>query len=159
MSKSSNNEEALRKRVYAFLDLHQKENKAFIVNHFRMENVPKSTMYDILQRKEKNIGPERKVGSGRTAKKMPKKQIKRLEKSIDKKDGVSQRTLAKRFNVSQPYIYLKLSTKRRASVIVKKLKHQKEHRLRKRLCVPSAENWFHFFGKKSLSSTTSRIFL
>jgi hypothetical protein len=55
--------------VYAFLDLHPKENKAFIVNHFRMENVPKSTMYDILQRKEKNIGPERKVGSGRTAKK------------------------------------------------------------------------------------------
>jgi len=90
--------------VYAFLDLHPKENKTFIVNHFRMENVPKSTMYDILQRKENNIGPERKIGSGRTAKKMPKKQIKRLEKSIDKKDGVSQHSLAKRFNVTQQYI-------------------------------------------------------
>ena len=104
MSKSSNNQEALRKRVYAFLDLHPKENKTFIDNHFRMKHVPKSTMYDILQRKEYSIGPERKVGSGQTAKKMPKKQIKRIEKSIDKKDGVSQRILAKRFNVSQQYI-------------------------------------------------------
>ena len=60
-----------------------------------MENVPKSTMYDLLQRKENNIGPEKKVGSSQTAKKMPKKQIKRLEKSIDKKDGASQRILAK----------------------------------------------------------------
>ena len=76
MSKSSNKEDDLRKRMYAFLDLHPKENKTFIINHFRMENVPKSTMYDILQRKENNIGPERKVGSDRTAKKMPKKQIK-----------------------------------------------------------------------------------
>ena len=35
---------------------------------------------------------------------MPKKQIKRLEKLIDKKDGISQRILAKRFNVYQQYI-------------------------------------------------------
>ena len=105
MSKSSNNQKALRKRVYAFLDLHPKKIKTFIVNHFRMENVPKLTMYDILQRKENNIGPERKVGSGQTSKKMSKKQIKRREKLIDKKDGVSQHILAKRFNVSQQYTF------------------------------------------------------
>ena len=49
MSKSLNNQEAHRKQVYAFLDLHPKENKTFIVNHFHMENVPKLTMYNILQ--------------------------------------------------------------------------------------------------------------
>ena len=69
MPKTSNNQEALRKRVYAFLDLHPKENERFILNHFRMEKFPKSTMYDILQQKENNIGPERKVGSCHTAKK------------------------------------------------------------------------------------------
>ena len=61
-------------------------------------------MYDILQRKENNVGPERKVKRGRTAKKTPKKQIKRLEKPIGKEDGISQRILAKRFSVSQQYI-------------------------------------------------------
>ena len=69
-----------------------------------MENIPKSTIYNILTRKGNNIGPERKVGSGSKAIKMPAKEIKRLIKSIDQKDGISQRGLAKRFHVSQPYI-------------------------------------------------------
>ena len=42
---------------------------------------------------------------------MPIKQIKRLEKSIDHKDGISQRGLAKRFNVSQQYIGHLIKTK------------------------------------------------
>lgn len=111
MKKKAGNQEALRKRVYAFLDLHPNYKKSWVVNHFRSENIPKSTMYSILSRKENNIGPERKVGSGRKAKKMPTKQIKRLEKSIDHKDGISQRGLAKRFNVSQQYISHLIKTK------------------------------------------------
>ena len=147
MSKSSNNEEALRKRVYAFLDLHLKENKAFIVNHFRMEKVPKSTMYNILQRKEKNIGPERKVGSGRTAKKMPKKQIKRLEKSIDKKDGVSQRRLAKRFNVSQPYVS-KIINEKTSIRYRKKVKAPKRTPAQKAAVRPKCRKLVSLFRKK-----------
>ncbi|XP_065645447.1 arginine/serine-rich coiled-coil protein 2-like [Hydra vulgaris] len=57
-----------------------------------------------LHRKGNNIGPERKVGSGRKATKMPAKEIKRLKKSIDQKDGNSQRGLAKRYHVSQPFV-------------------------------------------------------
>ena len=104
MKKKAYNEDSLRKRVYAFLDLHPDDNKNFIVNHFRMENIPKSTIYNILKRKGNNIGPERKVGSDRKSIKMPAKEIKRLKKSIDQKDGISQRGLAKRFHVSQLYI-------------------------------------------------------
>ena len=81
--------------MYAFLDLHPDDNKNFIVNHFRIENIPKSTIYNILKRKGNNIGPERKVGSGHKAIKMPAKEIKRLKKLIDQKDGISQRGLAK----------------------------------------------------------------
>ena len=73
------NEGSLRKRVYAFLDLHPDDNKIFIVNHFRMENIPKSTIYNILKRKGNNIGPERKVGSGRKAIKMPAKEKKKID--------------------------------------------------------------------------------
>ena len=69
-----------------------------------MEKIPKSTIYNMLKRKGNNIGPERKVGSGRKAIKMLAKEIKHLKKSIDKKDGISQLGLAKRFHVSQPYI-------------------------------------------------------
>ena len=104
MKKKAYNKDSLRKRVYGFLDLHPDDNKNFIVNHFRMENIPKSTNYNILKRKGNNIGPEREVGSGRKAIKMPAKEIKRLKKSIDQKDGVSQHGLAKRFHVSQPFI-------------------------------------------------------
>ena len=119
MSKNLNNQWALRKRVHPFL-----ENKTFIFNHFRMENIPISTMYNIVQRKENNLGPERKVGSGRTAKTMPKKQIKHRGKSIEKKDGVSQRSLAKRFNVSQQYIS-KIITENMSTRYRKKTKAQK----------------------------------
>ncbi|XP_065659044.1 zinc finger BED domain-containing protein 4-like [Hydra vulgaris] len=66
-STAASNEDSLRKRVYTFLDLHPDDNKNFIVNRFRMENIPKSTIYNILQRKGNNIGPERKAGSGRKA--------------------------------------------------------------------------------------------
>ena len=147
MSKSSNNEEALRDRVYAFFDLHLKENKAFIVHHFRMEKDPKSTMYNILQRKEKNIGPERKVGSGRTAKKMPEKQIRRLEKSIDKKDGVSQRRLAKRLNVSQPYIS-KIINEKTSIRYRKKFKAPKTTPAQKAAVRPKCRKLVSLFRKK-----------
>ena len=73
MKNNIDKQEALRKRVYTFLDVHPDENKNFIVNHFRMENVPRSTLYDILKRKENNIGSERKVGSGRIGKKCLRK--------------------------------------------------------------------------------------
>ena len=60
-----------------------------------MENIPKSTIYNILKRKGNTIGPERKFGGGRKVIKMPSKEIKHLKKSIDQKNGISQRGLAK----------------------------------------------------------------
>ena len=51
MKKKAYNEDSLRKRVYAFLDMHPNDTKNFIVNHFRMANIPKSAIYNILKRK------------------------------------------------------------------------------------------------------------
>ena len=75
--------------MYAFLVLRLNVGKSFILNRFRMENLSIWTMYSILQRKENNLRTERKVGSGRIVKKMPIKQVKPLEKSIDPRDGIS----------------------------------------------------------------------
>jgi predicted transcriptional regulator len=75
------------------------------------ENVARSTIFGILQRKQRELAAERKVGSGRPAIKMNKTDIKRLERRIDHKDGVSQRHLARHFNVSQPYINHVINTK------------------------------------------------
>lgn len=42
---------------------------------------------------------------------MPKKQVKRLAKQINNKDGISQRHLAKQYHISQPYISKIINTK------------------------------------------------
>lgn len=111
MRLNGENEQALRKRVYAFLDLHPTSSKSSIVVHFRAENIPRSTIYRVLRRKEHNICAERAVGSGCTPKKMNKKAVKRLEKRIDHKDGISQRLLAKQFGVHQSSISRTLKQK------------------------------------------------
>ena len=78
MTKKMTKEEALRKRVYAFLDLHPEADKSFIVNHYRLEKVARSTVFNILQRKKNNIGTERQSGSGRPAVKMPRTKVNQL---------------------------------------------------------------------------------
>ena len=58
-------EDTLRKRVYAFHEKHCDKSKTFTVNHFEAEGVPRSTLLDILKRKEDGISSERQSGSGR----------------------------------------------------------------------------------------------
>jgi len=97
MKNSCSNQEDLRKRVYAFMNLNLDTEKNFIANHFIMEGHPKSTIYDIIKRQESSKPAERKVGSGKPAKIMTKKAIKRLKNRINHKDGVSQRRLGQIF--------------------------------------------------------------
>jgi len=97
-------QETLRKRVYTFIDLHPKASTKTIVKHFLDEAIPRSTIYRIAKRKMNKLSIERKSGSGRPAKKMTKKEINILKKTIDHKDGVSQRGLARRFKISQSYV-------------------------------------------------------
>ena len=47
--------------------------KKAIVNHFTAEGIAKSTIYDIIKRKDNNISASRLKGSGRVEKKMPKR--------------------------------------------------------------------------------------
>ena len=99
MAKKNNpRQEDLRNRVYKFADLHHNWSKSAIAKHFMLENVPRSTIFRILQRKQRELAAKRKVRSSRPAIKMNNANIKRLERQIDHKDGVSQRHLAKHLN-------------------------------------------------------------
>ena len=101
----------LRKRVYDFTDAHQSKGKHFIVKHFMDEFLPKSTVYQILQRKENGLPYQQSSGQGAKAKKMTKKKVKRLHDMVDHNDKISQTQLASKFHVSQPYINKILSKK------------------------------------------------
>ena len=131
MNKIRSNEEDLRKRVYAFIDLNLDAEKKFIANHFIMEKESKSTIYDIIKRKENGIQAERQVGSGRPAKKMNKKAVKRLIGRINHRDGVSQRRLAKIFDCSQPHICKTIKNKTN-------IRYRKKKRAPKRTSVQKA---------------------
>ena len=78
--------------------------KNFVAYHFMMEGHSKSTIYDIIKRKENAIQAVKQVENSRRAKKMNQKAVKRLTCRLNPKDGISQRSLAKIFKVSPSYI-------------------------------------------------------
>ena len=80
VKKITSKQEDVRKRVYEFIEINPELSKNAIVKHFMMESIPRSTLYNILKRKENNILPDRQVGSGRKAVKMTKKKIKQSGK-------------------------------------------------------------------------------
>ena len=97
--------------MYAFLENHCDKPKTFTVNHFAAEGVARSTLFDILKRKDDGISSERQSGSGRPAKIMTKSGIKRLVKLFDHKCGISQRKAARKMKCSQFLINLALENK------------------------------------------------
>ena len=68
-------QEALHERVGQFYNLHLDKTKKFTVDHFAGENVPKSTVYFILQKCSNRGNVKRIAGSGRPVKIMTAKKI------------------------------------------------------------------------------------
>ena len=64
----------------------------------------KSLIYRVMQRYEEGRDAKHKPGAGRPAQKLPPKQAKQLATEAAGRVGVSQRKLALKFNVSQPYV-------------------------------------------------------
>jgi transposase len=97
-------QEALRERVVQFYNLHLDKTKKFTVDHFAGENVPKSTVYFILQKYSNRGDVKRKAGSGRPVKIMTAKKMKLLKYKFDHKDKVSQQKCAKELKCTQQYV-------------------------------------------------------
>ena len=107
----SSKQEAQRKRVYEFYLANRSQGKIFTVNHFKAENFARRTIYNIIERAEHDSGHERVKGSGRIAKKMKKKDVKRIKNMFDHRDAVSQSQAARKFDCTQQYISKTLRTK------------------------------------------------
>jgi transposase len=101
---NTSQQEVRRKHMYEFVEKHPDWPKNRIAQHFRDEEISKSTIYDVLDRIAKNIPPERIPRASPPHCKMTKDKVKRLKTRIDHRDGISQRGLAQVFNVSQSTI-------------------------------------------------------
>jgi len=147
--KNNSKEEDLRNRVYFFADLHPLWSKSAIAKHFMLENIPRSTIFSILQRKARKISPKRIVGSGRISVKMKKANVAQLKKRIDHKDGVSQNMLARKFDVTQQYINKIIRTKTTIRYR-KKVKVPKRTPQQKAAVRPKCHRLAGIFQKKSV---------
>ena len=108
VSKQISKHKSLRMRICQFRNSHLDKPKVFTVKHFRDEGIPKSTIYDILDRVNNNRDYKR---NGRIAKKMGKKQVQQLKRMLNHHDNVSQRQAARRFDCDPSYINKIISTK------------------------------------------------
>ena len=71
------------------------------MQHFEKMEIPKRTFYRVLNKVEKNVDIKRKPGSGRKKIKMVDCLHKEFIRNANERIGVSQRNLAKKFNISQ----------------------------------------------------------
>lgn len=94
----------LRKRVYCYMEKNPDETKKSIVDHFLKEGESKSTIYDIIKRKESGFGYIRRIGSGRPAQIFNKRALLKLKGLVDHKDGINQKNLSSKFKCTRQYI-------------------------------------------------------
>uniref|UniRef100_A0A914D739 Transposase n=1 Tax=Acrobeloides nanus TaxID=290746 RepID=A0A914D739_9BILA len=87
----------LRARVYNFYSKNIQSGKLYTVRHFMAEEVPKTTLYDILRRYDNNLPATRQLGSGGSNAKLTSRNLATLKRQFDNKDGFLQRQAAKRF--------------------------------------------------------------
>ena len=81
----------VRKRIYEFYLNNKSQGKKFTVDHFNAEQIPRSTIHDIIKRAVNNSGHKSVQGSGRVAEIMTSKVINRLKTMFDHSDWVSMR--------------------------------------------------------------------
>lgn len=104
----------IRIRVYNFyheMKTKYEDAKLMTYYHFKMEDIPKTTIYRIMRQCDNQIGPLRKQGSGRIAKIMTRKNIKRLQDKFDHHSGILQRKAAKEFKCSPMLVNKTLKNK------------------------------------------------
>ena len=85
----------------SFFQMHRSKGKVFTYNHFKEENIPKSTIYRIISRAENEIGRQKKPGSGQIAKIMTKRNLKQLFSDFNHQDRKSQEKAATKYKCTQ----------------------------------------------------------
>lgn len=93
-------QECTRERIAAFYERHREKGRAFTVKHFEFEGISRATVYRVLERGS----TERKVGSGRPAKKIKGRRLETLKKTFLNRDDWSCRTAALKLGISKSYV-------------------------------------------------------
>ncbi len=102
--------EALQKRIKNYYNQHSGRSKAAVVNHFKEEGILPASVYYTLKKYEESNCVGDLMRSGRPPK-ITKKKVKRLQKLVNNKDGISQKSLALNFSVHQTTISRVLKNK------------------------------------------------
>ena len=98
------NREQIRKVIGKFYKENYYAGKVYTFKHFSAMGLQKSLIYRVMQRYEEGRDAKHKSGAGRPSQKFPPKPAKRLVTVATGRVGVSQRKLALKFHVSQPYV-------------------------------------------------------
>ncbi|CAF2102139.1 unnamed protein product [Rotaria magnacalcarata] len=98
----------LHKRVYSMLGQNNNLKNNDIVKHFVQEGFKRRTIYHIIKRYEIGLPAEDLPNSGRPTS-FKGKSLKRLQNAATNRIGVSQRSLGKKFGVTQSNIHYNLN--------------------------------------------------
>ena len=93
----------VRELIHDFIKRNPDRPKSFIVNHFFLMGVAKSTIYDVVKRVEEGK-PMEHTGPGKAVTKMTEEKKRKVIRAVKNKVGVSQRLLARRFGCSRSLI-------------------------------------------------------
>lgn len=98
------NQETRRKQIVEFFQMQSDKAKSFTVNHFQLQGLSQRMIYDVLQTYAARKTTTRKEGSGRLNWKLTNVQKAAIVRHNVDKVGVSQRKLARKYNVNQSTI-------------------------------------------------------
>ena len=93
-----------RELIVQFYNLHESAGKSYTVKHFSKLGIARASVYKVLKNYQERGSTERAPGSGRPAVKLPRARRRRLVKAAQDKGGVSLVKLARKFEISKPYV-------------------------------------------------------
>lgn len=104
----SSKKDIFRSRVYKFYSDNIDKGKIYTVRHFQAEGAPRTTVYSILTRFHTNLPASRLAGSGGSGMKMNARKLAALKRTMENKDGISQRQAAQKYRCSHKTIWKSL---------------------------------------------------
>lgn len=97
--------DARRIRIGKFYMQHKDKWKKFTVDHFKPENIPARTIYNIIKRVDQNVSFERKPGQGRKISPKTQKLQRGVKRLVANKLNRSQNFIARKYGVHKKTVF------------------------------------------------------
>ena len=109
--------EALAQRICNFFSDSSNCSVKATVNYFKKQNIPQTTIYNILRR-YRDHGTTKYLSKSGRPRKISEKQLNSIVKSVNNRCGISQRKLGRRFGVHHSTISRNL--RKRTAIVIRK---------------------------------------